>query len=813
MARKRQEVQLQQEIETQEEWEDMVSKEGVWVVDVYQEWCGPCVGMVANLRRLKNELGDDLLKFSIAKADTIDSLEKYRGKCEPCFMFYAGGVLVAIIRGANAPLILRTITEQLAYEHKVMEGTAERKEIKDTVVATLEKDKKEEGDEEEKEEDVKKEVTLCLIKPDAVQAGKAEDIKNELRQRGIEILREEERQLTEDEAKMIYGNLKDQTFYPELIKFMTSGPSHILIITKGKTGQNIIKEFRDIMGPTDVEEAKEKAPDSLRAKYGKDTMMNCLHGSSSEDMAERELAFFFPDFVAPTVEGKPKLQRTLALIRPDAFRLHKDAILQKIHEAGFSVAMQKELQLSKEQVEDFYSEHRGQPYFAELTTRMTSGPLLALGLAREDAVQGWRHMLGPHEVQKAKEEAPDSLRAQFSVDDTQLNQLHGSSSAADAEKELKFFFPVEQTVAVIKPDAYGTKEEIIEKIHEAGFRIAARKETKLTREMAEEFYADHKDKEYFNNLVEHMISGPTFFMILSREDAVQGWRELIGPTDPEKAKENPETLRAQYGKDVLQNAVHGSSNPDHAKESIKKIFEPVNVVREDSADVAPEYKKHEAEEQEGVDEHAEHQSADEDKENKEAQPETTDEPPSEAEASKEETKEKAKAETPQPPPEPEPVPEPEEKQEAHKDKASEAAAGESKKVDKEDEGGEESRKIEDEGADQQKEGGHEKNKEHHEGGQEKNKEHHEGGQEKNKEHHEGSGEAQPKVEDSKPDEPSEASAKPSSETEAKPSGETEAKPSGETEAKPSGETETKPASETETKPASETETKHEEQKG
>ncbi|XP_052079969.1 thioredoxin domain-containing protein 6-like isoform X12 [Mytilus californianus] len=594
-GRRKAEIQLQMQIESQEEWEELLSKEGLNVIDVYQEWCGPCTGMVSNFKKIKNEMGDPLLKFCTAKADMIDSLDKYRGHCEPCFLFYAGGCLVAVVRGANSPKILRTITEQLKQEHKVLDGGSERKEIKDPFIAQLEaKEKETDKEEEEEEEEMNrlrykgeiinygdtlelsegvKEVTVALIKPDAVEAGKVDQILEDIQAAGIEILKHEERKLTEDEVRQFYTHLQDQDFFEDLVKFMTSGPSHVLALTKGKTGENIIDEFRDLIGPTDVEEAKTQKPESLRAKHGQQTFMNALHGSSSAEMATRELAFFFPDFVVPHVDGKaPKLQRTLALVRPEAFRLHKEDIIAKIRESGFKVAMQKEMQLTKEMAEEFYKEHEGQEYFDQLVTNMSSGPVLALGLARDDAVEGWRNMLGPKEVNKAKEEAPESLRAKFAVDDA-INSLHGSDSEDTAKKELEFFFPMEQTVAVIKPDAEGTKDEIIDRIHEAGFRIAARKETKLSKEIAEEFYADHKDKDYYNDLIEHMTSGPTYLMVLSREGAVDGWRSMIGPTDPTQAKEvSPDSIRATYGESILKNAVHGSSDPEHAKKTIKTIF-------------------------------------------------------------------------------------------------------------------------------------------------------------------------------------------------------------------------------------------------
>ncbi|XP_071148195.1 thioredoxin domain-containing protein 6-like isoform X4 [Mytilus edulis] len=687
-GRRKAEIQLQMHIESQEEWEDLLSKEGLNVIDVYQEWCGPCTGMVSNFKKIKNEMGDPLLKFCTAKADMIDSLDKYRGHCEPCFLFYAGGCLVAVVRGANSPKILRTITEQLKQEHKCLDGGSERKEIKDPFIAQLEsKEKETEKEEEEEEEEMNrlrykgeiinygdtleisegvKEVTVALIKPDAVEAGKVDQILEDIKAAGIEILKHEERKLTEDEVRQFYSHLQDQDFFEDLVKFMTSGPSHVLALTKGKTGENIIDEFRDLIGPTDVEEAKTQKPESLRAKHGQQTFMNALHGSSSADMATRELAFFFPDFVAPHVDGKaPKLQRTLALVRPEAFRLHKDEIISKIRESGFKVAMQKEMQLTKEMAEEFYKEHTGQEYFDQLVTNMSSGPVLALGLAREDAIEGWRSMLGPKEVDKAKEEAPESLRAKFAVDDA-INSLHGSDSEDTAKKELDFFFPMEQTVAVIKPDAEGTKDEIIDRIHEAGFKIAARKETKLTKEIAEEFYADHKDKDYYNDLVEHMTSGPTYLMVLSREGAVDGWRSLIGPTDPTQAKEvSPDSIRATYGKSILENAVHGSSDPEHAKKTIKTIFgdlkftpdgtaletideeaekdeedKPVSDSTRDAEESSPEVKSQQLEEQRAKEEETRQETPKE--ETKEE--EKTEEQPSTEESKEEQSKEEQQEE-------------------------------------------------------------------------------------------------------------------------------------------------------------------------
>lgn len=78
---------------------------------------------------------------------------------------------------------------------------------------------------------------------------------------GIEILKNEERHLTEEEVRSFYSHLQEEPFFDELVGFMTSGNSHVLVLTKGRTGENIISEFRDLIGPTAVEEAKEAKPE------------------------------------------------------------------------------------------------------------------------------------------------------------------------------------------------------------------------------------------------------------------------------------------------------------------------------------------------------------------------------------------------------------------------------------------------------------------------------------------------------------------------------------------------------------------------
>ncbi|XP_029442937.1 probable nucleoside diphosphate kinase 5 [Rhinatrema bivittatum] len=125
-------------------------------------------------------------------------------------------------------------------------------------------------------------------------------------------------------------------------------------------------------------------------------------------------------------------------------------------------------------------------------------------------------------------------------------------------------------------------DEIMNRIKEAGFAISHMKEMQLTREMAVQFYNNHEEKPYFNELVDYMSEGPLMIMTLSKRNAVEEWRNLMGPTDPELAKEtSPNSLRAQFAKSILENAVHGSSNTKHAIESIELLLKDIIAEEEE----------------------------------------------------------------------------------------------------------------------------------------------------------------------------------------------------------------------------------------
>ncbi|KTG39167.1 hypothetical protein cypCar_00000439 [Cyprinus carpio] len=133
------------------------------------------------------------------------------------------------------------------------------------------------------------------------------------------------------------------------------------------------------------------------------------------------------------------VERTLALIKPDA--IHKtDEIENIILQSGFTVLQRRRLQLSPEQCSDFYVEHYGKLHFPHLTAFMSSGPVVALALARHQAIATWKSIMGPVSSIKARETHPDCLRARFGTCDLR-NAVHGSESFTAAEREIRFMFP------------------------------------------------------------------------------------------------------------------------------------------------------------------------------------------------------------------------------------------------------------------------------------------------------------------------------------------------------------------------------------
>ncbi|MCC6278174.1 MAG: nucleoside-diphosphate kinase [Oligoflexia bacterium] len=136
---------------------------------------------------------------------------------------------------------------------------------------------------------------------------------------------------------------------------------------------------------------------------------------------------------------------------------------------------------------------------------------------------------------------------------------------------------VEQTFSIIKPN--GVKKNVVGKIidrfESQGLKVAAAKLARLTKSQAEGFYAEHKERPFFGELVSFMTSGPVLLMVLQGDNAVEKNRKIMGATDPKKAEAG--TIRRDFGDSVGENTVHGSDSPTSAKREIAYFFDASEI--------------------------------------------------------------------------------------------------------------------------------------------------------------------------------------------------------------------------------------------
>ena len=136
---------------------------------------------------------------------------------------------------------------------------------------------------------------------------------------------------------------------------------------------------------------------------------------------------------------------------------------------------------------------------------------------------------------------------------------------------------LERTISIIKPDAVAKNAigQIYARFENAGLKIVAAKMKHLSRKEAEGFYAVHRERPFFNALVEFMTSGPVMIQVLEGDSAIQKYRDLMGATDPKKAA--PGTIRAAFAQSIDANAVHGSDSAENAAVEIRYFFPTLDI--------------------------------------------------------------------------------------------------------------------------------------------------------------------------------------------------------------------------------------------
>ncbi len=137
---------------------------------------------------------------------------------------------------------------------------------------------------------------------------------------------------------------------------------------------------------------------------------------------------------------------------------------------------------------------------------------------------------------------------------------------------------MERTLAMIKPEIVASNQAgaIIHRLENEGFRIIGMKMVRLTRAQAGEFYAVHRERPFYQSLIEYICSGRIIALVLERHDAVSYLRKVMGATDPAKAE--PGTIRAEFGTNIEKNAIHGSDSPENAQKEISFFFSYAELV-------------------------------------------------------------------------------------------------------------------------------------------------------------------------------------------------------------------------------------------
>eukprot|EP00069_Balaena_mysticetus_P011637 bmy_07177T0 len=482
-----------------------------------------------------------------AEADSIVTLQPFRDKCEPVFLFSVNGKIVAKIKGANAPLVSQTIITLINEERKIAADQL---------------------------------YSIAIIKPNAVTARKVQEIKEKIIDAEFVIEAEDKKLLTEEQVRYFYSRIADQPDFEDFVSFMTSGLSYILVVSQGKEKQPSWDESEsnsetESKEPWDDHQETAKSS-GMKEKRERDSEVLCpftqgiynyiLDFNSFQECLERQqisqfcdveenisntkfIDVFIPDF--KKIKGI-KLEKILALLRPALFNERKEDVLNIIQDEGFKILMQRQIVLSEEEAKTLCMEYENKDYFRNLIENMTSGPSLALVLVRENGLGHWKQLIGPSTVEEAKGYLPDSLCAQFAMESLPINQLYGSDSLEAAERDIQYFFPPQHTAALIKPHV--TQEQ-------------RGKYIKIELIL----YSCQQSKSSESIVV---CRGPSLVMILTKWNAVSDWRRLMGPTDPEEARLlSPDSIRAQFGRSILKNAVHGASNVQEAVETINRVFE------------------------------------------------------------------------------------------------------------------------------------------------------------------------------------------------------------------------------------------------
>jgi nucleoside-diphosphate kinase len=276
--------------------------------------------------------------------------------------------------------------------------------------------------------------TYAMIKPDAyMNIGKIID--NIMNEGKFTISKLKMLKFRQEDASEFYMEHRGKNFYENLINFMSSD----LIVGMELISKDSIKGWRDFIGPTDSNKARQTNPKSVRALFGTDGSKNAVHGSDSPQSASRELNLIF---------GKLKPKAILnncscIVIKPHAI---SDAgkIIDIILNEGFEISAMEMFYIDKTIAEEFFEVYRGVlPEYAAMIDHCTSGPIIVMEVRQENVIPALRALCGPHDPEIARALRPNTLRALFGKDRVK-NAVHCTDLPEDGILEVQYFFELLQ---------------------------------------------------------------------------------------------------------------------------------------------------------------------------------------------------------------------------------------------------------------------------------------------------------------------------------------------------------------------------------
>jgi len=315
-------------------------------------------------------------------------------------------------------------------------------------------------------------------------------------------------------------------------------------------------------------DTKNKRPFLKRSEYANITLADVYLGATVTVLARQLKIVGYGDQYTRRELGEEK-GRTLAMIKPDGYN-NTGQILQSIGQSCLAISRLKMIRMDADAARKFTS--IGDDSGPEHAQHLSADVVVVMELIGRDVVATWQQMMG-------------SIRDAIATDDVR-NAVHGSSSNEKAAAELEFFFGEGKkwpstalfnncTLCIIRPHAVvKSGGEIVSQILAEGFEISAMCLFHLDKAGAEEFLEPYKGvlPEYFD-MVNQLEQGPCLVMEVRQEDAVNSFRRLVGPHDPEIAKHlRPETLRAKFGLDRVRNAVHCTDLPEDGLLEVEYFF-------------------------------------------------------------------------------------------------------------------------------------------------------------------------------------------------------------------------------------------------